>query len=58
MMPMRAVLDYCTGGVDREVPAGTILIHEGRQDRASLCPGRLEVIKGDSVVGRVPINRA
>jgi hypothetical protein len=26
---MRAVLDYCTGRVEREVPAGTVLIHEG-----------------------------
>lgn len=26
---MRAVLDYCTGGTQRDVPAGTIVLHEG-----------------------------
>jgi CRP/FNR family transcriptional regulator, cyclic AMP receptor protein len=52
MMPMRAVLDYCTGGVEREVPAGTVLIHEGGKTGHLfvLIQGRLEVIKGDSVV--------
>ncbi len=49
---MRAVLDYCTGGVEREVPAGTVLIHEGGETGHLfvLIQGRLEVIKGDSVV--------
>ena len=26
---MRAVLDYCTGGTKREMPAGTLVLHEG-----------------------------
>ncbi|KRR04990.1 Crp/Fnr family transcriptional regulator [Bradyrhizobium valentinum] len=49
---MRAVLDYCTGGVEREVPAGTAFIHEGSRTGHLfvLVRGRLEVIKGDSVV--------
>jgi CRP-like cAMP-binding protein len=49
---MRAVLDYCTGGLEREVPAGTILIHEGGKTGHLfvLMRGRLEVVKGDSVV--------
>ena len=49
---MRAVLDYCTGGLEREVPAGTVLIHEGGKTGHLfvLMQGRLEVVKGDSVV--------
>jgi len=26
---MRAILDYCTGGIQRSVSAGTLIIHEG-----------------------------
>jgi hypothetical protein len=26
---MRAVLDYCTGVTRREVPTGTLVLHEG-----------------------------
>lgn len=51
---MRAILDYCSGGggVRRQVPAGTIIIHEGGKTGHLfvLVEGRLEVIKGDSVV--------
>jgi CRP/FNR family cyclic AMP-dependent transcriptional regulator len=49
---MRAVLDYCTGGIQRAMPAGTLVLHEGsRTGRLFvLLEGRLEVIKGDSVV--------
>ena len=49
---MRAVLDYCTGGTQRDVPAGTIVIHEGGTTGHLfvLIAGRLEVIKGDSIV--------
>ena len=49
---MRAVLDYCTGGIQRAVPAGTLVLHEGSQTGHLfvLLEGRLEVIKGDSVV--------
>ena len=49
---MRAILDYCTGGSRREVPAGTLVLHEGSKTGHLfvLIEGRLEVIKGDSVV--------
>ena len=49
---MRAVLDYCTGGIQRAVPAGTLVLHEGSKTGHLfvLLEGRLEVIKGDSVV--------
>jgi CRP/FNR family cyclic AMP-dependent transcriptional regulator len=51
-MLMRAILDYCIGGTKREVPAGTPVIHEGGKTGHLfvLIEGRLEVIKGDSVV--------
>jgi CRP/FNR family transcriptional regulator, cyclic AMP receptor protein len=51
-MPMRAVLDYCSGGTKREVPPGTFVLHEGGKTGHLfvLIEGRLEVIKGDSVV--------
>jgi CRP/FNR family transcriptional regulator, cyclic AMP receptor protein len=49
---MRAILDYCSGAVQRQVPAGTFLIHEGGKTGHLfiLIEGRLEVIKGDAVV--------
>jgi CRP-like cAMP-binding protein len=51
-MLMRAVLDYCTGATRREVPSGTFVLHEGSKTGHLfvLLEGRLEVIKGDSVV--------
>jgi CRP-like cAMP-binding protein len=51
-MQMRAVLDYCTGGTERTVSAGTLVIHEGGKTGHLfvLIEGRLEVVKGDSVV--------
>src|SRR5258708_15209213 len=52
MMLMRAVLDYCTGGTERTVAAGTLVSHEGGRSGLLfvLIEGRLEVGKGDSVV--------
>ena len=49
---MRAVLDYCTGGIQRAVPAGTLVLHEGSKTGHLfvLIEGRLEVVKGDTVV--------
>jgi len=49
---MRAILDYCTGGTRRSLPAGTLVIHEGGKTGHLfvLIEGRLEVVKGDSVV--------
>src|SRR5437588_8500723 len=51
-MPMRAVLDYCTGGAERKVPEGTLVIHEGGKTGHLfvLMAGKLEVIKGDVIV--------
>jgi CRP/FNR family transcriptional regulator, cyclic AMP receptor protein len=52
MMLMREILDYCTGRNQREVPAGTLVIREGGKTGHLfvLLEGRLEVVKGDSVV--------
>jgi CRP/FNR family cyclic AMP-dependent transcriptional regulator len=52
---MRAVLDYCTGGTQRDVPAGTTVIHEGGTTGHLfvLIAGRLEVIKGDTIVASI-----
>ena len=52
MMPMRAILDYCSGGTKRAVPAGTLVLHEGGKTGHLfvLIEGRLEVVKGDTVV--------
>ena len=52
---MRAVLDYCTGGVQRAVSAGTLVLHEGSTTGHLfvLIEGRLEVIKGDTVVASI-----
>jgi CRP-like cAMP-binding protein len=52
---MRAVLDYCTGGTQRDVPAGTTVIHEGGTTGHLfvLIAGRLEVIKGDTTVASI-----
>src|SRR3979409_1278988 len=49
---MRAVLDYCTGGIQQDVLAGTLIIHEGGTTGHLyvLIEGRLEVVKGDTVV--------
>jgi CRP/FNR family transcriptional regulator, cyclic AMP receptor protein len=49
---MRAVLDYCTGGTERKVSAGTLVLHEGGKTGHLfvLIEGRVEVVKGDSVV--------
>jgi CRP/FNR family transcriptional regulator, cyclic AMP receptor protein len=49
---MRAILDYCTGATKRGVSVGTVMIHEGGSTGHLyvLVEGRLEVLKGDSVV--------
>ena len=52
---MRAVLDYCKDGTQRDVAAGTIVIHEGGATGHLfvLIAGRLEVIKGDTIVASI-----
>jgi CRP/FNR family cyclic AMP-dependent transcriptional regulator len=49
---MRAILDYCSGGIQRSVSAGTLILHEGGTTGHLyvLIEGRLEVVKGDTVV--------
>jgi CRP/FNR family transcriptional regulator, cyclic AMP receptor protein len=52
---MRAVLDYCVGGVQSSVPEGALVIREGQTTGHLyvLVEGRLEVVKGDTVVASV-----
>ena len=49
---MRDILEYCIGGTERSVAAGTLVIHEGGRTGHLyvLIEGRLEVVKGDTVV--------
>ena len=49
---MREILDYCTGGIQRKVPAGAVVLQEGTKTGRLfvLIEGRLEVIRGDAVV--------
>ena len=49
---MRDILEYCIGGTRRNVTAGTEVLHEGGRTGHLyvLIEGRLEVVKGDSVV--------
>src|SRR3954465_3839552 len=53
---MRDILEYCIGGLRRSVAAGTLVIHEGGRTGHLyvLIEGRLEVVKGDSVVAVLP----
>jgi CRP-like cAMP-binding protein len=52
---MRGVLDYCTGGSQRHVSAGTVVIREGGTTGHLyvLLAGRLEVLKGETVVASI-----
>jgi CRP/FNR family transcriptional regulator, cyclic AMP receptor protein len=52
---MRAILNYCTGGTARDVSAGTFVIREGSTTGHLyvLIEGRLEVLKGDTVVASI-----
>ena len=52
---MREVLDYCSGAIQRSIPAGTLILHEGGTTGHLyvLIEGRLEVIKGDTVVATI-----
>ena len=52
---MREILDYCTGGVRRDVSAGAFVVHEGHTTGHLyvLIEGRLEVVKGDTVVAAI-----
>ncbi|MBB4257576.1 MULTISPECIES: Crp/Fnr family transcriptional regulator [unclassified Bradyrhizobium] len=52
---MRAVLNYCRGGTERQVAAGTLIVTEGGTSGHLyvLMKGRLEVLKGEMVVATV-----
>jgi CRP/FNR family cyclic AMP-dependent transcriptional regulator len=52
---MRAILDYCTGGIQRNVSAGALVLHEGSTTGHLyvLIEGRLEVLKGDTIVATI-----
>ena len=49
---MREILEYCIGGVRRNVAAGTEVLHEGGRTGHLyvLIEGRLDVVRGDTVV--------
>jgi CRP/FNR family cyclic AMP-dependent transcriptional regulator len=49
---MRAILDHCSGGVKRSLPAGTDIVQEGGKTGHLfvLLEGKVEVVKGDSLV--------
>ena len=52
---MRDILEYCIGGIRRNVAAGTEVLHEGGRTGHLfvLIEGRLEVVKGDTVVATI-----
>jgi CRP/FNR family transcriptional regulator, cyclic AMP receptor protein len=52
---MRDILEYCVGGLRRNVAAGTEVLHEGGRTGHLyvLIEGRLEVTKGDTVVASI-----
>jgi CRP/FNR family cyclic AMP-dependent transcriptional regulator len=52
---MREILEYCVGGSRQNVPAGSVVVHEGGRTGHLyvLIEGRLEVIKGDTVVASI-----
>jgi CRP/FNR family cyclic AMP-dependent transcriptional regulator len=52
---MKAMLQYCVGGVEKKVAAGEVILHEGgRTGRLYiLMDGRVEVVRGDVVVASI-----
>src|ERR1700681_4026174 len=52
---MREILEYCIGGIRRNVSPGDLIVHEGGRTGHLfvLIEGRLEVIKGDTVVASI-----
>jgi CRP/FNR family cyclic AMP-dependent transcriptional regulator len=52
---MREILEYCVGGVRRNVSPGDLVVHEGGRTGHLyiLIEGRLEVVKGDTVVASI-----
>jgi CRP/FNR family transcriptional regulator, cyclic AMP receptor protein len=52
---MREILEYCIGGIRRNVSPGDVVVHEGGRTGHLyvLIEGRLEVVKGDTVVASI-----
>jgi CRP/FNR family cyclic AMP-dependent transcriptional regulator len=52
---MREILEYCIGGSRRNVSPGDLVVHEGGRTGHLyvLIEGRLEVVKGDTVVATI-----
>jgi CRP-like cAMP-binding protein len=52
---MRDILEYCIGGVRRSIAAGAEVLHEGGRTGhlLVLIEGRVEVVKGDTVVATI-----
>ena len=52
---MREILEYCIGGIRRNVSPGDLVVHEGGRTGHLyiLIEGRLEVVKGDTVVASI-----
>jgi CRP/FNR family cyclic AMP-dependent transcriptional regulator len=52
---MREILEYCIGGIRRNVSPGDLVVHEGGRTGHLyvLIEGRLEVVKGDTVVATI-----
>ena len=52
---MKAMLQYCVGGVEKKIAAGEMILHEGgRTGRLYiLMDGRVEVVRGDVVVASI-----
>jgi CRP/FNR family cyclic AMP-dependent transcriptional regulator len=52
---MREILEYCVGGSRQDVAAGSVVVQEGGRTGHLyvLIEGRLEVIKGDTVVASI-----
>ena len=52
---MREILEYCIGGTRRNETAGALILHEGGRTGHLyvLIEGRLEVVKGDTVVASI-----
>jgi CRP/FNR family cyclic AMP-dependent transcriptional regulator len=52
---MRDILEYCVGGLRRNVSAGSEILHEGGRTGHLyvLIEGRLEVVKGDTIVATI-----
>jgi CRP/FNR family cyclic AMP-dependent transcriptional regulator len=52
---MRAILNYCSGGMQRQVASGSLILTEGDTTGQLyvLLSGKLEVIKGSTVVASI-----